>query len=347
MSRKARLTEKELGLLARAASERPGETAKTVLARYIELEGRPVSLSTVEKKLADWRRDETIPPATAALPTEERPLGLEAPWSLGASAQAEYGMTPEATGDLLAVWKYCLATGHVFTIREARWVVRLRNAIPDYKGRISELFAYAYEYAIRERICRILNKQIDTIDLDGELGINDRERFVYRALGLVPRLAVPFHPRQTEKAIDFLKHLAWPASAATMTAFFNIPKAAKDTGDIDEMRKLFRHTENLPAEQDRIYAALLLFLSKGATWNTLSVQDYLLILSGLREWVTEVISSKHLLEYEMLDDTGGIKPTDILDPAFLEVVGYEVNIKTTNKAKGAHHERTHSKEVQE
>lgn len=343
MSRKARLTEKELDLLARAASQRPGETAKTVLARYIELEGRPVSISTVEKKLAEWRRNETIPPAKATLPTEERPLGLEAPWSLGVSAQPEYGITPEATSDLLAAWNYCLAIGHVFTIREARWIARLRNAITDHKGRIAKLFGFAYEYALRERICKILNKQMDTADLDGKLGINDRERFVYRALGLIPRLVIPFRPREPEEPINFLEYLACPTSTAPITTVFNVPKVARETDDSNELRKLFRHVENLPDEQDRMYAALLLFLSKGPKWDTLSVQDYLSILSGLREWVTEVIPPKQLEEYEILDEESGIEPTDILDPALLELVGYEVNIKTTNKE--ARHERSHSQEV--
>lgn len=334
MSRKARLTEKELGLLARAATECPGETAKTVLARYIELEGRTVSLSTVEKKLAKWRENGTISPAKATLPTTERPLGLEAPWSLGVSAQPEYGITPEATGDLLAVWKYCLAIGHVFTIREARWVARLRDAIAEHKSRIGELFAYAQEYAIREQVCKILNRQIDTTDLDAELGIRDRERYVYRSLGLIPRIAIPFHQREDKRrAVQHWRNLSYAATAATNIAVSHIPKAAlEDNRDnINELQKLFRHTENLPAEQDRMYAALLLFLSKGPKWDTLSTQEYLLFLSELRIWVVEVIPSKLPLEYEMLDMKGGIKPSDILDAAFLEAVGYEVNIKTTNR----------------
>lgn len=331
MSRKARLTEKELDLLARAASERPGETAEAVLARYVELEGRQISKSTVEKKLAEWRKNGTIPPAKATLPREEHPLGLEAPWSLGVSAKPEYGITPEATGALLAVWNYSLAIGHVFTIREARWVARLRPTFADRYSRVGELFAHAYEYAIRERICEILNKQIDTIDLDAELFIRERERYVYRSLGLVPRIAVPYHQREERRGIAYWEYLAWAEQAATYIAFNHIPKAAKSTGDLNELRTLFRHTENLPGEQDRIYAALLLFLSKCPKWDTLSAQEYLQILSELRKWVIEVIPSKQPLEYEILDDKGGIKPTDILPPALLEAVGYEVNTKIATK----------------
>jgi len=332
MSRKPRLTQNELDLLARAASECSGETAEVVLARYLELEGRPLSKSTVEKKLAEWRRNGTIAPAKATLPTEERPLGFEAPWSLGVSVQPEYGISPEATGALLAVWNYCLAIGHVFTIREARWVARLRPAFAGRDSRIGELFAHAYEYAIRERICKILNKQIDTIDLDAGLFIKNRERYVYRSLGLVPRISVPYHQREERMGNAYWDYLAWAEHAATNIAFNHIPKAAIDTGEINEIQKLFSLTEKLPGEQDRIYAALLLFLSKGPKWDTLSTQEYLQILSELRKWVTEVIASKQPVEYEILDSKGGIKPTDILHPDFLEAVGYEVNTETTKEA---------------
>lgn len=268
---------------------------------------------------------------------------FDEPWSLGVSPQPEYGITPESTGDLLAVWNYCLAIGHVFTIREARWVARLRNAIADHKRATGKLFAFAYGYALRERTCEILNKQIDTIDLDSELGLNDSELFVYHVLGLVPKLAVPFHPREAEEANEFLTHWAFGKSAATNIAVQNIPKAARN--DTDGLHKLLHCTENLPAEQDRIYAALLLFLSKGPRWKTLSVQEYLLLLSELRKWVVEGLSPKQLYNYALLDSEGGIEPTDILDPALLEVVGYEVTIKTTNKE--AHDERSHSQEIQE
>lgn len=343
MSRKARLTKKDLDLLAKAAIECPGETAATVLARYSELEGRTISLSTVEKKLAEWRRNETISPAKATLRPEERPLGLEAPWSLGVSAQPEHGITPEATGDLLAVWNYCLAIGHVFTICEARWVARLRNAITDGNSRIGQLFAFAYEYGVRERICKILNKQMDTHDLDGELGINDRERFVYRALGLIPKLTIPFHPREprgTDKASEFLGRLVPAESAATYIAFDNIPTGALREDTSRELQKIYSFTGNLPATQDRIYAALLLFLSKGSKWNALSANDYLEILSALKKWIMQEVSLKNLLEYTMLDHKDGLKPADILAPNLLEIVGYEVDTQTTQKE--AENERTYT-----
>ncbi|MFC1928642.1 hypothetical protein ACFLXK_03435 [Chloroflexota bacterium] len=299
--------------------------------READMQLRPgwPGLSAVQKELIKIRKSDA----------EEAKKGLEATWSLGVSAQSEHGITSESTSALLAVWNHCLAIGHVFTIREARWVARLRStfATSGYI-RTGELFAWAYEYAIRERICQVLNQRIDTIDLDAELFIKSRERYVYRSLGLVPREKVPFDKREEQLGSTFHGYLLWAKQAATNIAFNHIPKAAMrtaiDAGEPNELQTLFSITEKLSSEQDRIYAALLLFLSKGPKWDTLSTQEYLLILSALREWVSKVIPSKHPLEYELLDTDGGIKPTDILDPAFLEVVGYEVNIKTIKKEQG-------------
>ena len=333
MSRKPRLTEKELELLARAASLLPGATAEDVKGKFSELGGRRLSKSTVDKKLAKWRKAGKIAPAKATLPREERPVGLEAAWSLGVSTRPDYGITPEATRTLLAVWKYTLAMGHVLTIREARWVARLRSAFDG--SRIAEIFAHAYEYSVRERICEILNKPIDTTDLDANMYIEDRERYVYLALGLIPKLAVPYSTREKEMAAAKFKYIAWFKQAATNIAFNHIPKAAMRTATEasrrDQLQKLFGITEELSGDQDRIYAALLLYLSKGPKWDTLSVEEYLQILSGLREWVTEVLPSKEPLEYAILDAKGEIKPTNILDPAFLEAVGYEVTAKEVTK----------------
>jgi hypothetical protein len=295
-------------------------------------EDRTPKPSTIEKQISKYRNHLTSP------------LGLEAPWSLGVSAQPEYGISPEATSALLAVWNYCLAIGHAFTIREARWVARLRPAFDGRYNPTGELFAYAYEYAIRERICKILNKQIDTADLDAELFIKERERYVYRSLGLIPRITVPYHQREEGTSIAYWEYQLWAKQAATNIAFEHIPKAAKRADEINELQNLFRLTERLPGEQDRIYAALLLFLSKGPKWDTLSTQEYLQILSELKKWVTEVIPSKQPLEYEILDSNGGIEPTDILHPAFLEAVGYEVNTKT--KTKEAQSERQHKAKKQ-
>ncbi len=88
------------------------------------------------------------------------PSPLEKPWCLGVSR--EYNFPSEANADLLKIWKWCLVVGWTFTIREALWVVQLRNAVP-----FNRLLFYVVVYAIRERACEILGTStIETSDVD-------------------------------------------------------------------------------------------------------------------------------------------------------------------------------------
>ncbi len=98
----------------------------------------------------------------------------------------------------------------------------------------------------------------------------------------------------------------------------------------------------LSEQQDRIYSASLLYLSKGPLWNTLSKQEYLLILAQLKQWVTRDIPPWQFVLYFAFDIQRGIKPEDVLDPDLLKAVGYEVRIEAKNKE--VQHERTHRKE---
>ena len=93
-----------------------------------------------------------------------RPTSLEEPWSLGVSPPE---IPHEATGDLLAVYKFCLAADWKFSIREARWVARLRSALPG--GNPALLLEYAVLYSRRERAAQKSRRPVDTSDLDTEI----------------------------------------------------------------------------------------------------------------------------------------------------------------------------------
>lgn len=74
---------------------------------------------------------------------------LDAPWSLGLSAI--YRIPSEANPELIEVWKWCFVVGLTFTVREARWVARLREIVPyEY------LYVFAVVYARREKACQLL-----------------------------------------------------------------------------------------------------------------------------------------------------------------------------------------------
>lgn len=118
-----------------------------------------------------------IAPYVAHMPADEtianliswawnhEPSPLDAPWSLGASAQTQYGIPPDANGDLLKVWKWCIVVGRAFTIREAQWVARLRGSVP-----FENLLRVAAGYAIRERVCELLRKDPqETADIDWDV----------------------------------------------------------------------------------------------------------------------------------------------------------------------------------
>ena len=55
-------------------------------------------------------------------------FGLSIPWSIGVAHQAE--MPPEAMPDLLSVWRYCFERVRPFTLRQAKWIVRLKSLEP-------------------------------------------------------------------------------------------------------------------------------------------------------------------------------------------------------------------------
>jgi hypothetical protein len=97
---------------------------------------------------------------------------LDQPWSIAASIKN--GLPDSALGDLLAVWKLTILLKQTdpypvwtFTIRQARWVARLRAALPD--AGTSLLFRSATLYSRRERTAESQGGQLDTSDLDAEL----------------------------------------------------------------------------------------------------------------------------------------------------------------------------------
>ncbi len=87
------------------------------------------------------------------------------PWSLGVTSD----FPPDATGDLLAAWKESLKAQHRFTIRNAKWIVRLRTALPG--GHPSVLLKWAVMYSGRETYWEReqKGKPLETQDMDAEL----------------------------------------------------------------------------------------------------------------------------------------------------------------------------------
>lgn len=95
---------------------------------------RPYALRTVQRVIKDLHDHATI----------------EIPWSVGISARE--GIPDEAIGTIIKIWQWSFTVGHRFTVREARWIARLRNAFPRANDEDLRYLHYvAASYAARER----------------------------------------------------------------------------------------------------------------------------------------------------------------------------------------------------
>jgi len=322
----------------------PAKWYRDEVAKFLKLSERDnPSLRSYEDKISYFRERLRI----------KNPL--DAPWSIAASLK--YGISPEATADLINVWKYCLAIGHTFTIREAKWVALIRTAIQTsrnvYQYRGALLFGYANEYAIRERISEILSSPMDTRDIDGNLCFQERDWdwVVFRAIGMIPRLTTKYYNKELSEYNLFSIYI----NAASYIAEQNMP-------EVDPNRIISLASE-LSEKQAYMFAALLSYLSKGPLWREISTRvEYLSILDYLTDLVTKELvddletsfhtktSYKELDVSHSRDRPNGLAPEDVLSPDLLKLVGYEVATHTQTVDKPYPHlknypERTRYKAV--
>lgn len=273
------------------------------------------------------RLREKIRPNFENRPPEIKRLDEE--WSLGASD--EKGISTEATADLLDVWKHCLAIGHTFTIREAKWVARIHTVIKAsqniYQYRGALLFGYAHEYAIRERISEILDSPMYTRDLDGNLCFKERDWdwIVFRATGMIPRITVKYYNKELSEHNLF-------------GIYFNVASYVAERKMLGVDPNVINNLAlGLSEKQSYMLAALLLYLSKGPLWKELSNREHLSILDYLKDLVTKELTDDLEMEsfhtkftYQNLDFShwhdrpNGLAPEDVLSPDLLKLVGYEV-----------------------
>lgn len=85
------------------------------------------------------------------------------PWNLGFISS---DIPADATGDILAVWRLRLQQGRRLTIRQAKWVARLRSALPAAAPEALLVLSTLYER--RERTVG-RPQPLNTVDLDAEL----------------------------------------------------------------------------------------------------------------------------------------------------------------------------------
>jgi hypothetical protein len=265
--------------------------------------------------------------------------GIDEPWSMGACVK--YDMPQNAIDSLMEVWKYNLATGHIFTIREAKWAARLSSTFTQRKCHISALAAYSREYANREQIYELLSKPMDTRDLDAACVMENSEVLFCETLGMIPSPIFNYKTGETKKAVRLFYSENAPKDALLHM------KPGLLLSVINEIDTPDEYMNDLSEKQEYIYAAILVFLSKGPKWNTLSREDFLSLLSKIRACVlrltqrtTELIWEYNGIRY--VSGGGDGKPEDIIDTDILNMVGYEFSTRKPNKE--AKDEGTHNKE---
>lgn len=171
---------------------------------------------------------------------------VDNPWSLGASAS--YNIPLEASNDLLKIWKWCIIAGRKFTIREAKWVARLRNIV-----RFESLLFFASMYAIQERMNR--DGAFNTSNLDAWLSFERSEAWMYQILVASAKIEGIFGGDKLEEFYGntWLDWIGEPGKSSE--GFLNISP---------------KHVQTLSREADMVYAFWLRLLSRGSGWHGLS-----------------------------------------------------------------------------
>jgi len=251
-----------------------------------ELTGKEVRTSA-RKSLDDCdRQDVELPKlrkvqaiiAKARKDKEASGEDLNRPWDIGASVK--HNIPFEALPALMRVWKLNLMTNYIdLSIRVAQWVARLHTIIPG----TSDLMMWAYAYAIREEVCAIMGKSLDTSDLDPYLVMSSWELTTAIDVGMIK----PVPLKEPLEEIPFetwfpIGHLEFSDPAAESAAGM---QEVDFIGNLDALQAALPRLEeiSLGEEETCAYAYWLSYLNKGP--KVLPMEKRLDIISRLREWV--------------------------------------------------------------
>ncbi|MBI4236303.1 MAG: hypothetical protein HY688_02990 [Chloroflexi bacterium] len=217
---------------------------------------------------------------------------LDKPWSLGALTHHE--LPTHAINDVVEIWKLCLAVGWILTIRQAKWIARLRQTMPSGRDLPedpgywrSNLYTWAHIYALREQATEALGIPNETNDLDFDfLLMSTWEWFTALAVGdLQSTWRARERPsRLLEKEIAIESQ---PGRRGGIT--WGMPHDVVEAQlDMYEAPQLEEHQFSPSAEASKVYAYWLRHLSRGPQWENLPFERRLQIVVRLREEVQAV-----------------------------------------------------------
>jgi len=201
---------------------------------------------------------------------------LDEPWSIAASAR--YGLSPEASKDLFDIWRFSLAMDRPISIRQAKWIVYIRNLFYQpistgnrYSDKVNRnlwLIRQSWLYSILERASRIMGEQhFDTTNLDANSFMLPWERATALKLGKVS--SIDYSQEALAKLEKHGTSLTSPAVSikSVEQAVWGSVRAAPPPQL--EIMGLGFTDEVLPEEDDLVCAYWLMYLSKGPAWNSL------------------------------------------------------------------------------
>jgi len=225
-------------------------------------------LSAVQKELTKQRKTDDARP-----PVSKR---LDAPWSIAASV--EFGLSPEASKDLFFMWRISLAIDRPISIRQARWIVYLRNlSYQDtptgnrYSDKVKRnlwLIRQSWLYSVREQASEIMGENhFDTNDLDAASFMPSWEKVTAVKAGKISEL------KFTQEALAKIEKLGTSLTSPPVS-IKSVEQAVWHNVRAEppqhmEIGAIGFSDEVLPEEEDLICAYWLMYLSKGLLWNNL------------------------------------------------------------------------------
>ena len=282
-------------------------------------------LALVDKVEKELRELKLTPPAKDTMlklfQKAPKPGEEDKPWSLAKSV--EYTLNPEATEDLLGIWSYCLAADREFTIRQAKWVCYLRSTVyvPEQQSQLKSSYLYSFSslYANRERICKSLNVDLDTYDLDIFVGLSKMEALPALKTGVLDKNRLRIRESLPETIIGKVRTQYEDVTDTILDnlGFKNeIPSFYHPLHDRPKLDEEFFPIELL----DHVNAYWLRYISKGPKWQTLSHKEQRNIILELQQSIEEEAKKEDHRKVNQYLVMGRWEPTELL-----KAVGYEVN----------------------
>ncbi|MBF8266153.1 MAG: hypothetical protein HW384_2017 [Dehalococcoidia bacterium] len=237
----------------------------------------------------------------AANRIKKEKLDPDCPWSLGVSQEA--GIPPEATTELLRIWWWTVIVGYPLTVREARWLYRLRGLSPAG----SELND-ARLYGDREWVAEVMGKPIYTSDLDAHILASRLENT--RVDSWVLNTAVATGNLHEDNRNTSM--MEGSPSSRGHFGFITAPEQAVETrlwvegGPRPAKRNPLSYTASC------VYSLWLRKVSSTSIWRTLLVRQQAEIMERLRELVKEETRNDKSVGFYGETQTDLWKPNEIL-----------------------------------